>query len=109
LRCNLCRKRLKVDGKAVVTNCLHIFCIDCANFQDCLSNPKTSHPTCPMCNVQLTQRSVISLLPCILFILLKKYLVCTSLNPSQDYKSSVLSGLNPSTIFEITGKALNFW
>ncbi|CAH7684086.1 expressed protein [Phakopsora pachyrhizi] len=94
LRCNLCRKRLKVDGKAVVTNCLHIFCIDCANFQDCLSNPKTSHPTCPMCNVQLTQR---------------EDLVCTSLNPSQDYKSSVLSGLNPSTIFEITGKALNFW
>ncbi|KAI9603351.1 hypothetical protein H4Q26_002672 [Puccinia striiformis f. sp. tritici PST-130] len=36
-------------------------------------------------------------------------IVCTSLNPTSDYKSSVLSGLPPSTILDIASRALKFW
>ncbi|KAI9627558.1 hypothetical protein H4Q26_017342 [Puccinia striiformis f. sp. tritici PST-130] len=36
-------------------------------------------------------------------------IVCTSLNPTSDYKSSVLSGLPPSIILDIASRALKFW
>jgi E3 ubiquitin-protein ligase CCNP1IP1 len=35
--------------------------------------------------------------------------VVTNLNPTEDYKTSVLSGLNPHTIMECAGRALSFW
>lgn len=35
--------------------------------------------------------------------------VSTVLNPTEDYKSSVLSGLDPSTIVDCAGRALSFW
>ncbi|QSZ34318.1 hypothetical protein DSL72_005909 [Monilinia vaccinii-corymbosi] len=35
--------------------------------------------------------------------------IVTTLNPSEDYKTSVLSGLNPSIIMECAGRALSFW
>lgn len=33
----------------------------------------------------------------------------TDLNPSDDYKSSVLAGLRPEIIIEIANRALSFW
>lgn len=33
----------------------------------------------------------------------------TNLNPSEDYKTSVLSGLSPEAIMECAGRALSFW
>lgn len=33
----------------------------------------------------------------------------TDLNPSEDYKTSVLSGLNPEAVMECAGRALSFW
>lgn len=33
----------------------------------------------------------------------------TELNPKEDYKTSVLSGLSPETIMECAGRALSFW
>jgi E3 ubiquitin-protein ligase CCNP1IP1 len=33
----------------------------------------------------------------------------TILNPTEDYKTSVLSGLDPNTIMECAGRALLFW
>lgn len=33
----------------------------------------------------------------------------TVLNPTEDYKTSVLSGLDPNTIMECAGRALSFW
>lgn len=33
----------------------------------------------------------------------------TNLNPSEDYKTSVLSGLSPESIMECAGRALSFW
>ena len=35
--------------------------------------------------------------------------VSTQLNPTEDYKTSVLSGLNPSIIMECAGRGLAFW
>ncbi|KAI2817986.1 hypothetical protein CBS115989_5538 [Aspergillus niger] len=35
--------------------------------------------------------------------------VATALNPTEDYKTSVLSGLDPNTIMECAGRALLFW
>ena len=35
--------------------------------------------------------------------------VVTNLNPSEDYKTSVLSGLSPNVIMECAGRALSFW
>ena len=36
-------------------------------------------------------------------------IMTTTLNPSEDYKTSVLSGLDPSTVMECAGRALAFW
>lgn len=33
----------------------------------------------------------------------------TNLNPTEDYKTSILSGLSPSIIMECAGRALSFW
>lgn len=35
--------------------------------------------------------------------------VITALNPTEDYKTSVLSGLSPNVIMECAGRALSFW
>jgi len=35
--------------------------------------------------------------------------VITNLNPTEDYKTSVLSGLSPNVIMECAGRALGFW
>lgn len=35
--------------------------------------------------------------------------VITNLNPTEDYKTSVLSGLSPNIIMECSGRALSFW
>ncbi|KAG0140536.1 hypothetical protein CROQUDRAFT_665072 [Cronartium quercuum f. sp. fusiforme G11] len=95
LKCNIvsCRKSVSRDAKAVVTNCSHIFCLNCANTHASLTHPDP-YPVCPACDSQLTEPEDV---------------VCTSLNPSADYKSSVLSGLPPAIVLEIASRALNFW
>lgn len=35
--------------------------------------------------------------------------VVANLNPTEDYKTSVLSGLSPNIIMECAGRALSFW
>lgn len=35
--------------------------------------------------------------------------VKTSLNPTEDYKTSVLSGQSPTIIMECVGRAMSFW
>jgi E3 ubiquitin-protein ligase CCNP1IP1 len=36
-------------------------------------------------------------------------IVYTDLNPSEDYKSSVLAALKPDMILDIASRALSFW
>ncbi|TPX36159.1 hypothetical protein SmJEL517_g01653 [Synchytrium microbalum] len=68
-------------------NTLDIFCCDCAQ---CFNRALV----CPACETSLTQADDI---------------VFTDLNPTEDYKSSVLAGLRPELIMEIAGRALSFW
>ncbi|EJF63017.1 hypothetical protein BD309DRAFT_866934 [Dichomitus squalens] len=87
LRCNRLTCRRTLSDKAVVVSS-HIFCVDCANE---LFNASR---LCPACETSLTEPDDV---------------VVSSLNPSNDYKTSVLSGLNPTIILEICSRALSFW
>lgn len=72
----------------------HVFCIDCANRLQLSNPPPGQRPVCPACDVHLTNPDDA---------------VITNLNPTEDYKTSVLSGLSPNVIMECAGRALNFW
>ncbi|EJD53762.1 hypothetical protein AURDEDRAFT_53520 [Auricularia subglabra TFB-10046 SS5] len=90
LRCNRLTCRTGLVDKAVVTTCSHIFCIDCANE---LFTAAQAGLTQLCCNsTSLTSHRSIA-----------------SLHPTNDYKTSVLSGLAPSIILEICSRAIAFW
>ncbi|KAJ5559098.1 Zinc finger RING-type [Penicillium sp. DV-2018c] len=93
LRCNSLRCRTELKEKAVVTTCSHIFCHACAESLG-LFHPTTSSRHCPACQTVLLNPDDA---------------VSTILNPTEDYKTSVLSGLDPNTIMECAGRALGFW
>ncbi|KAK7061480.1 E3 ubiquitin-protein ligase CCNB1IP1 [Favolaschia claudopus] len=80
LKCNRLTCRRPLNDKAVVVRS-HIFCVDCANE---LFNAAR---LCPGVD---------------------DVVVC-SLHPSNDYKTSVLSGLTPLIILEICSRAISFW
>ncbi|KAJ5256862.1 hypothetical protein N7478_012966 [Penicillium angulare] len=71
----------------------HIFCPGCADGLG-LSHPTSDNRHCPACQTVLFNPDDA---------------VSTILNPTEDYKTSVLSGLDPSTIMECAGRALGFW
>ncbi|GLB33523.1 putative chiasma assembly protein [Lyophyllum shimeji] len=88
LKCNRLTCRQSLTDKAVVTTCSHIFCVECAN--ELFSAARL----CPACDTTLGEADDV---------------VVSSLHPSNDYKTSVLSGLTPSTILEICSRAISFW
>ncbi|KAF8450752.1 hypothetical protein L210DRAFT_2409717 [Boletus edulis BED1] len=88
LKCNRLNCRKALIDKAVVTTCSHIFCLECANELFNVSR------LCPACETSLTEPDDV--------------VVCC-LHPTNDYKTSVLSGLSPSIIMEICSRALSFW
>ncbi|KAI0356723.1 hypothetical protein OH77DRAFT_1401118 [Trametes cingulata] len=91
LRCNRLTCRRSLTDKAVVVSS-HIFCVDCANE---LFNASRLCPGIAACLTFATN-------------FIGRGQVC-SLHPSNDYKTSVLSGLNPTIILEICSRALSFW
>lgn len=111
LRCNNLSCRTALTEKAVVTTCSwalrafscfpglsnilysHIFCLRCAS-QGGLSQSQTTDRQCPACQSSLPNPDDV---------------VSTILTPTEDYKTSVLSGLDPATIIECAGRALSFW
>ncbi|KEF54210.1 uncharacterized protein A1O9_10006 [Exophiala aquamarina CBS 119918] len=95
-RCNnqtggYCRGILTEE--AVVTTCSHIFCIACSKKVG-LSDARLDHRICPVCSTRLPNTDDA---------------VQTTLNPTEEYKTSVLSGLGPTSIIECAGRALAFW
>lgn len=70
----------------------HVFCLDCAN-RLLLANG-SNRIVCPACDQHLANEDDVAR---------------AKLHPSEDYKTSVLSGLNPNTIMECAGRAMNFW
>ncbi|PFH52632.1 hypothetical protein AMATHDRAFT_139560 [Amanita thiersii Skay4041] len=81
LKCNRLTCRRQLIDKAVVV-------IDCANE---LFGPSR---LCPACESSLSEPDDV---------------VICSLHPSNDYKTSVLSGLSPMIILEICSRAISFW
>lgn len=77
----------------MVTTCSHIFCLECSDRLG-LSRPVSIGRHCPACQILLQNPDDV---------------VSTVLNPTEDYKTSVLSGLDPNTIMECAGRALVFW
>ncbi|OJK04358.1 hypothetical protein ASPACDRAFT_55849 [Aspergillus aculeatus ATCC 16872] len=84
LRCNSLKCRAQLKERAVVTTCSNLG----------LSHPTSVDRRCPACQTILVNPDDA---------------VATILNPSEDYKTSVLSGLDPNTIMECAGRALLFW
>lgn len=93
LRCNNTSCRGQLVDRAVVTTCSHIFCLRCAD-ETGLARSIQAQRQCPACKAPLSNPDDA---------------VTTILQPTEDYKTSVLSGLDPSTIMECAGRALAFW
>ncbi|XP_038644165.1 E3 ubiquitin-protein ligase CCNB1IP1-like isoform X1 [Scyliorhinus canicula] len=89
LLCNLPGCRSRLSGFAWVTACSHVFCDQHGSGQF-----SRSPALCPACGTALSG---------------KRDIVRTDLNPPEDYKGMVLSGLRPHTVLEIAGRALAFW
>ncbi|KAA8908834.1 hypothetical protein FN846DRAFT_647217 [Sphaerosporella brunnea] len=94
LRCNNIRCRAVLELRAVVTTCYHVFCEDCSQSLQLVNPPPGFSRQCPACEAFLNAPDD----ACV-----------TSLNPTEDYKTSVLSGFQPSVILEICQRALAFW
>ena len=71
----------------------HIFCINCADNTG-LTTASLRRRQCPVCHTELPNTDDV---------------VKTRLSPSEDYKTSVLSRLDPTTIMECASRALAFW
>lgn len=71
----------------------HIFCTACSESLG-LSALAGNNRLCPACQTSLPNPDDA---------------VLTKLNPTEDYKTSVLSGLAPGTIMECAGRGLAFW
>lgn len=93
LKCNSLQCRSLLADQAVVTTCSHIFCTKCSTGTT-LTKQSGAARHCPACNTPLKNPDDV---------------VLTQLNPSEDYKTSVLSGFNPSIIIECAGRALAFY
>jgi hypothetical protein len=110
-RCNILECREPILQQAVVTTCRyarartnpnpfrllilqsHILCLPCAE-KTGLSAPSDGVRQCPACGVRLMNQDDA---------------VITQLDPSEDYKTSVLSGLTPTIIMECAGRGLSFY
>lgn len=92
-RCNYLKCRRTLSEIAVVTTCSHIFCSPCAQALG-LTTADLHQRLCPACETQLSGEDDVAQ---------------TQLNPTEDYKTSVLSGLSPSVITECASRALAFY
>jgi len=108
LRCNDLKCRTQLHDTAVVTTCRlvpfkstksplrsrsHVFCNECAQSTGLAQGPSTNR-VCPACGTQLSNPDDV---------------VETALNPGEDYKTSVLSGLSPSIIMDCASRGLAFY
>lgn len=68
--------------------------MNCAEQLGLASSDLHKRSSCPACGTQLSH---------------PEDAVATNLRPSEEYKTSILSGFSPSTIMECAGRALSFW
>ncbi|KAK7417038.1 hypothetical protein QQX98_004799 [Neonectria punicea] len=93
LTCNNLKCRRELTDRALVTTCSHIFCLDCSQRTGITGQDHERRMTCPACNCQINLDDA----------------VIANLNPSEEYKTSILGGLSPNVIMECAGRALGFW
>ncbi|KAL2754556.1 hypothetical protein ACRALDRAFT_209918 [Sodiomyces alcalophilus JCM 7366] len=94
IKCNYLTCRKELIDRALVTTCSHIYCIECAGLLRLVSQPFGSCPACEGSVPAGTSPQATSIV---------------HLNPSDEFKSTVLSGLSPNDIIECAGRALSFW
>ncbi|OHW92795.1 E3 ubiquitin-protein ligase CCNB1IP1 [Colletotrichum incanum] len=94
LKCNVLKCRKELGDQALVTTCSHIFCAECSNRHGLTGPVQQRRNACPACSSRLTKPGDA---------------VVANLNLTEDYKTSVLSGLSPNVIMECAGRALSFW
>ncbi|KAJ8129626.1 hypothetical protein O1611_g4007 [Lasiodiplodia mahajangana] len=94
LQCNVLKCRKELGDRALVTTCYHIFCGDCAARLGLTSQRRDEPAACPACGTHLINPDDA---------------VIANLKPSEDYKTSVLSGLSPNVIIDCASRALSFW
>ncbi|KAH7823086.1 putative E3 ubiquitin-protein ligase CCNB1IP1 [Monocercomonoides exilis] len=89
-RCNKCWKKLGGENSThcYITICSHMFCLDCgkAHFQ--------KNTTCPGCDKDVRGEGEVQLV---------------DLNPSDQFRSMSLCGLDPETIMEMAARGLAFY
>ncbi|KAH6607927.1 hypothetical protein Trco_004240 [Trichoderma cornu-damae] len=94
LTCNGPKCRKELTDRAVVTTCSHIFCLECVQQIGLASQENQRCTTCPICNAHLAKPEDVAV---------------ANLNPTEEYKTCALSGLNPNIIMECAGRAISFW
>ncbi|EEU39318.1 uncharacterized protein NECHADRAFT_43613, partial [Fusarium vanettenii 77-13-4] len=94
LICNNLQCRQELRENALATTCSHIFCIECAERLGFAGQETERRNTCPACHSQFKNPDDA---------------VIVSLNPSEEYKTTILSGLSPNVVMECAGRALSFW
>ncbi|XP_063596787.1 E3 ubiquitin-protein ligase CCNB1IP1-like isoform X1 [Penaeus indicus] len=88
LLCNFRRCRRPLDSVAWVTFCSHIFCPEDGR------NLRQTPCECPACGAKLTLQSDI---------------LRVELDPTEQFKSMILAGLQPEVIMEVCHRGLAFW
>ncbi|PTB71013.1 hypothetical protein BBK36DRAFT_1176318 [Trichoderma citrinoviride] len=94
LTCNNLKCRKELTDRALVTTCSHIFCIECVQRLGLIGQDNQRRNTCPVCNAQLAKAEDIAF---------------NNLNPTEEFKTCVLSGLSPNIVMECAGRAISFW
>ncbi|KAJ4323182.1 hypothetical protein N0V84_004445 [Fusarium piperis] len=72
----------------------HIFCMECAERLGVTGQETERRNICPACHTQLNNPDEA---------------VIANLSPSEEYKTTVLSGLSPNIVMECARRALSFW
>ena len=81
-----------LTGHLMLMSSSHIICLQCSKQLQITNGGQQS--ACPVCNTNFTNPDDA---------------IIAILNPTEDYKTSVLSGLSPNVIMECAGRALSFW
>ncbi|KAF2856040.1 hypothetical protein T440DRAFT_438628 [Plenodomus tracheiphilus IPT5] len=92
LRKKMRKHRRSLALTHLLTRNSHVFCTQCADSTG-LSRSSNANRTCPACSASLHNPDDV---------------VIAGLNPSEDYKTSVLSGLSPTVIMECASRGLAF-
>ncbi|KZF19314.1 hypothetical protein L228DRAFT_214835, partial [Xylona heveae TC161] len=93
LRCNSLKCRKELQDQAVITTCSHIFCVRCIEAHS-LSKHADANRICPACESALASPDDV---------------IFTRLNPTEEFKTCILEGLNPTIIMECASRGLAFW